>query len=122
MQINLNQDKSLNTISAYTTESITIGSTVYTHSTVVAPTTIAPWPVTGIDGLSDENVFEQIISAKPNLVIIGHGQVLKPVHASVFLPLIEAGITYEYMPLIASFKTYNAVLLEGRFVIGAFIL
>ena len=122
MQINLNEDASLNTISAYSSQSISFGSKTYEHAVIVGPKTVEPWPVEKVEDLANQQIFSEIISLKPDLVIIGAGEVLKFMPPSTFLPLIEAGIVYEYMPLISSFKTYNALLLEGRNVVGAFIL
>tara|TARA_A100001015_G_scaffold231733_1_gene262452 strand:+ start:1335 stop:1709 length:375 start_codon:yes stop_codon:yes gene_type:complete len=122
MQINLNEDASLNTIRTYSSQSISIASHTYSHSIIAASKTVEAWPVDKIEDLASSDVFNKIIQLNPDLVILGYGEMVKFVSPSVFMPLIEAGIAYEYMPLISSFKTYNALLLEGRNIVGAFIL
>lgn len=111
-----------NIIRAYSVSEIVINGRTYHSSVLVTPDQVDDsWQPTHADELTESD-FEAVLPLKPQLVILGTGarQIFPP--ASVYLPLIKAGIGIEIMDTQAACRTYNIVSSEGRSVVAALIL
>ena len=82
---------------------------------------VQPWNVTKLEELTEAH-FEQILSAKPELVILGTGPKLRFVSPALYRSLIQAGIGLETMDLGAACRTYNVLASEGRAVLAALLI
>ncbi len=93
-----------------------------TSSAIIMPDKlIKEWPVTSIDALAKEHV-EQLVTLKPEVVLIGTGEKLIWPNRALLAPLTSAHIGYEIMDTAAACRTYNILSHEGRDVAAALLM
>jgi uncharacterized protein len=80
------------------------------------------WPVTDAAEITLESI-EPLISGpeKPDLLLFGTGQSMKPLPPEVMKELRERGFAVETMDTGAACRTYSFLATEGRRVAGALI-
>ena len=122
MHIHLNEDKQVNTVTFYDPSHVVFGTQSYNRSILASKDAINLWPVTTVEALASLPSCQSIIEQATSLLIIGEGNVRSYVSDAVFMHIIAANIPYELMTLSSAIKTYNSAVLEGRDVLGAFIL
>ncbi len=122
MHIHLNEDKHVNTVTFYDANRIVFGTDSYHHSILVSKDAIKLWPVTTVELFASLSTCKPIIEQAPSLLVIGEGHARNYVSDATFMHIIDAQIPYELMTLSSAIKTYNSAVLEGRNVLGAFIL
>lgn len=109
-------------ITAYGEDSISVNGKVFEKSLILANTEFSEdWGVAGIDQLMDEHI-SQILSFKPELVIIGTGSKLVFPPVEVYAAIIKQGIGVDFMDTHAACRTYNILMSEGRGVVAGLIL
>ena len=69
-----------------------------------------------------ESHFEQLLSFKPELVLLGTGAVFRFPHPALTRPLVEAGIGLEVMDTQAACRTYSVLASEGRHVVAGLLI
>jgi len=82
---------------------------------------ITTWPVTSTVDLTEE-VFMDILLAKPEVLLIGTGSSFKFIAPSFYKSLINAQIGVEFMNNASACRTYNVLQSEGRKVLLGLIL
>lgn len=94
----------------------------YETSLIVMPDRIAEaWNVRSIELLVQDNI-EPLAALKPELVLLGTGDVLRFPDPRLLVSLTQAGIGAEVMDTRAACRTYNILAEEGRNVAAALII
>ena len=122
MHMHLNQDAQVNTVTFYDSSRIVFGTQSYTSTILASKDTIRLWSVTDVEAIADRGTCQPILEQAPSLLVVGEGQVRRYAADVIFAHIIAAKIPFELMTLSSAIKTYNAAVLEGRNVLGAFIL
>jgi uncharacterized protein len=114
--------QALNTVTRYDEQYIEINESRFTESVLVLPEgSIELWNVPRFEDLKRED-FAKMVAKSPALVIFGSGQKLKFPPPQLLQDLIQARIGFETMDTQAACRTYNILMSEGRFVMGAFLI
>jgi uncharacterized protein len=109
-------------ISSYSDDTVSINESVYRQSLILtADTLFTPWPVTGLDQLSSENLAP-IFESRPAVVLLGTGTRQHLPEARIFGLFGEQGIGLEVMDNGALCRTFNILVAEDRAVTAAIIL
>jgi len=111
-----------NTITGYGDGYVEINQTPYNHAVLLSSDgEILEWPVQSFGELTAGN-FSQMITLKPELILIGTGNRQHFPRPELLKPLIEAKIGFEVMDSQAACRTYNILVGEGRQVLLALIV
>ena len=109
-------------ITAYDDNSVSINGKSFTQSLVVASTRLnESWNIDDIKLLSSSHI-EEILSFRPELVIIGTGNRLVFPEIEIYSGIIKHGIGVDFMDTGAACRTYNILMSEGRDVVAGLIL
>jgi len=109
-------------ITAYGEDTVSVNSKVFERSLIVANTEFnEDWGVAAIDQLAHEHIT-QILSFKPELIIIGTGSKLVFPAVEIYSAIIKRGIGVDFMDTHAACRTYNILMSEGRGVVAGLIL
>ena len=101
-------------ITAYDDNSVSINGKSFTQSLVVASTRLNEnWNIADIKLLTSSHI-EEILSFRPELVIIGTGNRLVFPEIEIYSGIIKHGIGVDFMDTGAACRTYNVLLSEGR--------
>ena len=110
------------TIQSYTNEQVTVNGTLYQRSLIVSKQTIVtPWAVYCVDDLN-EITLEPILELEPEIILIGHQDLGKPVPISILQYLSTRRLGIECMSIGAMSRTFNVLLSEHRQVVAGIIL
>ncbi len=82
---------------------------------------ILDWPATDFASLIEAH-FAQIVTLKPEVVLLGTGKKHQFLHPKIIQNLTENGIPLECMTSAAACRTYNILMSEGRDVAAMLIL
>jgi uncharacterized protein len=94
----------------------------YERSLIVMPDRIvADWDVPSLDSLTQHNI-EALAVLKPELVLLGTGEILRFPDSRLLATLFSAAIGAETMDTRAACRTYNILAEEGRNVAAALII
>lgn len=122
MKLHLSRADGLNQITSYGQGFVAVNGTRHERSLIVTAHSIDPnWPVTDLLSLTDAHV-DQLVSAQPEVVLLGTGSRIRFPASAVLRPLIDARIGYEIMDTGAACRTYGVLLAEGRQVLAALIV
>lgn len=122
MKLHLADTKNRYALTGYGTGYLSVNGIRYEQPLVVTPDQApVPWPVAEFDAL-DMAAFSLLIETRPDIVVLGTGPAQRFAAATVFRPLIEAGIGLEMMSTPAACRTYNILMGEGRHVVAAMFL
>jgi uncharacterized protein len=114
MQMTLDADARVNLIRGYAPGEIRIADRVLRESVLVAADQlIEKW---------DPQNLEAVFALKPDVVLLGQGEVQQFPSASVRTAFASRRIALEPMTLGAACRTFNILVQEGRRVIAALIL
>ncbi|MDC1287854.1 Mth938-like domain-containing protein [Gammaproteobacteria bacterium] len=109
-------------LSSYSDVTVSINEREYRQSLILtADSLLSPWPVTGLDQLSGENLAP-IFASKPAVVLLGTGMRQQFPKARIFGLFGEQGIGLEVMDNGALCRTFNILVAEDRAVTAAIIL
>ena len=109
-------------ITGFETGLVLINNEPYTQSVIICPDQlIAPWGITNVDQLNEENLSE-IVMLQPELVIIGTGEHVKFPDAKIIAWFAQQQIGLETMNTYAACRTYGILVAEGRRAVAALIL
>lgn len=122
MKMHLQGTAGLQVIRSHGPGEVTVNSDTFRETFLLTPSAIVPgsWPAT-LAELSAPHL-EIIAGLDPEIVLLGTGSKLRHPPATIFAPLIAAGIGYEVMDTGAACRTYNILLGEGRQVCVLFLL
>ncbi len=122
MQLIQNRNKNNHTIQRYTSGEIYINHVCYTHSLILSPTHLIPtWPPQTIQALEKQHLAT-IIELKPEVVLLGTGELQHFLHHSLLTDLMAHQIGFEIMHTTAACHTFNLLASEGRQVVAGLIL
>jgi uncharacterized protein len=122
MKLQSDPHSGANTITGYGDGYIEINQIPYSHAVLLSSNgEILKWPVKSFDELSAAD-FGQMVTLKPELVIIGTGKRQRFPKPELLKTLIEAKIGFEVMDSQAACRTYNILVGEGRQVLLALIV
>ena len=94
----------------------------YETSLIVMPDRIAEdWTVQNFESLVQDNI-KALAALKPELVLLGTGDVLRFPDPRLLVNLTHAGIGAEVMDTRAACRTYNILAEEGSNVAAALII
>ncbi len=109
-------------ITAYDDDGISVNGKPFEQSLILANTQMDEnWDVAAIEQLSSEHI-EQVLSFKPELIIIGTGGRLIFPAVEIYSAIIQRGIGVDFMDTRAACRTYNILMSEGRGVVAGLIL
>lgn len=121
MKLHLNQPAAQNLFTAYGEGFVQINATRHASSVIVTGADVEAWEARNIDSLEAEN-FARPLEIRPEIVIIGSGQLFKFPPPASLRPLVEARIGFEVMDTGAACRTFNILIGEGRNVLAALIV
>jgi len=109
-------------ITAYDDNSVSINGKPFSQSLIVSTTQLNDdWNLTSIKSLQTSHI-EQILTLKPELIIIGTGDKLIFPAVEAYAAIIQQGIGVDFMDTGAACRTYNILMSEGRDVVAGLIL
>jgi len=101
---------------------ILINQVRYEKNLIVMPDRlIEDWPVMSVSQLEIQH-FEMLIPYKPEIIILGTGNLHKFPSQSVLSQLTKMGTGIEVMDTKACCRTYNILVEEGRRVAAALLI
>ena len=94
----------------------------YTASLIVTPDQLQlSWAAINFADLTQGH-FTKIMDLKPEVVLLGTGQVHQFLHPSITQVLTNNGVAIECMTTAAACRTYNILMSEGRSVVAALLV
>jgi uncharacterized protein len=121
MSFQLESSTHLNTITACAAHSIQINHQDYAQSVLISPTQIETLSVQALSDL-DQGVWGKVIAAKPEVLLIGTGEIHQFAPPAQLASLYQANIGVECMNSFAAARTYNVLMNEGRKVLAIILL
>jgi len=116
-----NQDEGY-VITAYGENSVSINGKPFKQSLIITRTKLnEDWDVSAVELLQADHI-EQILTFKPELIIIGTGNKLTFPAVEVYSGIIDHGIGVDFMDTRAACRTYNILMSEGRDIVAGLIL
>jgi len=108
-------------ISAYTSNDITVNEKQYQQSLILAPNKlISPSPINSLDDLN-EHTLQTVLDLNPDVVLLGTGVKQIFPEPRIFALLGEKGIGMEVMNTGALCRTFNILVAEDRDVVAVII-
>lgn len=109
-------------ITAYDNSGISINGKTFNKSLIVTSRQLQKdWGIETIESLQTSHI-NQVLSFKPELIIIGTGNKLVFPAVEVYSAIIKHGIGVDFMDTGAACRTYNILMSEGRDVVAGLIL
>lgn len=122
MKLHLSQNSRRNAFTAYGQGYVAVNGVRYETSLIVMPDSITEdWNVQNLESL-DQYKIETLAALKPELLLLGTGDVLRFPDPRLLANLTRAGIGAEVMDTRAACRTYNILAEEGRNVAAALII
>ena len=108
-------------ISAYTSDDVTVNEKQYQESLILSPNTlITPSPINAVGDLN-ELTMQAILDLSPDVVLLGTGEKQIFPEPKIFALLGEKGIGLEVMNTGALCRTFNILVAEDRDVVAVVI-
>ena len=122
MKLHLTTAQNQNLITGYGADFIEINRQRYAQNVLVlAESVFEGWHTGKFEDLAEAS-FNQILELKPEVVLLGTGEIHRFLHPKIVRNLTENGIPLECMTTAAACRTYNILMSEGRNVAAALIL
>jgi uncharacterized protein len=122
MQLTLDSQAGINTISAVSPGEIRIGERRIRSSVLVGVRDIiADWPVPAISNV-DAAAMDAIFALEPEIVILGTGRTLVFPDAGIGALALSKNIGMEVMDTAAACRTFNILASEGRQVVAGLVI
>ncbi|HEY0665042.1 MAG TPA: Mth938-like domain-containing protein [Gallionella sp.] len=107
---------------AYGPGHVMVNGQRYERSIAVSPDEVREdWNVTGFDALNEAH-FSYFLALKPEVLLLGTGNLQHFPHPRLYRSLTDAGISVECMDTPAACRTYNILAAENRKVIAAILI
>jgi len=98
---------------------IRVGAIEYRENVVLLPDDVVKgWAPAGFDALTARD-FAQLLSHRPEIVLLGTGATQRLPHPRLLAALHEARVGVEAMDTRAACRTFNILVAEGRRVAAA---
>ena len=122
MKLQSDPHSGANTITGYGDGYVEINKTPYMHAVLISSDgAISEWPIKAFQAIEPSH-FEQMVTLKPELILIGTGVKQRFPKPELLKALISAKIGFEIMNSQAACRTYNILVGEGRRVLLALIV
>ena len=122
MKLHLTTAQNQNLITGYGADFIEINRQRYAQNVLVlAESVFEGWHAGKFEDLAEAS-FNQILELKPEVVLLGTGEIHRFLHPKIVRNLTENGIPLECMTTAAACRTYNILMSEGRNVAAALLL
>ncbi len=109
-------------ITAYDENGVSINGKLFKQSLIITRDNLnSNWAALTIELLQEEQI-NQLLTFKPELIIIGTGDKLIFPAVEVYSGIIKQGIGIDFMDTRAACRTYNILMSEGRHVVAGLIL
>ena len=122
MKLDFDQHTNNLSITAYSSEGITLGGRVLTTPFVVSGNDILLDIVPNSVAAIAPTHIEQLVQLEPSLVIIGTGSKQTFIDALVLRPALEVNVGVEVMSTAAACRSFNVLVAENRAVVGVFYM
>lgn len=122
MKLHLTTAENQHLITGYGDDFVEINRLQHLSSLIVLPQQlILDWQISNFADLTAFS-FEQILSLKPEVVLLGTGKKHQFCHPKISAPLTQNNIALECMTTAAACRTYNILMSEGRIVAAMLII
>ncbi len=122
MKLHLTTAENNHLITGYGAGYVEINKVRHTSNLIVmADKLILDWQATDFASLVEVH-FAQIVTLKPEVVLLGTGEKHQFLHPKIFQKLTAEGIPLECMTTAAACRTYNFLMSEGRNVASALLI
>lgn len=122
MPLQLDENPAAFQIRAFKPGFLQVNDKVLTRSIIVSPQElIEDWPPQSIQELTHEALL-QAVNLKPEILLIGTGEILEFPPIEIYGDFINQGIGIEVMNTLAACRTYNALTAEHRRIVAALII
>ena len=117
----LHADGSAARITSYGPGYLAVGERIVRHSVILAADgTVEAWPP-AVPADFDEEHFRQLVSYRPEVVVLGTGARQAFPRAELLRPFVELRLGPEVMDTAAACRTYNVLVAEGRRVVAGLL-
>ena len=121
MKVDRDTAEGRNSFTGYGSGYVAINGLRIERSVLVRSEAIDDWAVASVGQLAPEHV-QQVLAAKPEIVLLGSGARFAFPDPAVLAPLYAARIGVEVMDTPAACRTYNILAGEGRNVVAALVV
>ena len=121
MKVDRDTSEGRNAFTGYGSGYVAINGQRIERSILVRPEAVDDWTVASVGQLAPEHV-QQVLAAKPEIVLLGSGARFAFPDPAVLAPLYAARIGVEVMDTPAACRTYNILAGEGRNVVAALVV
>ena len=122
MKFTEHRDSNINAVKSYQKGQVRINADTYEKSLFLTQTEVfSNWQITDIQAL-DKTLLKPILEQKPEVIILGTGEVQTFPDFSLFAYCREHGVGLEVMANDAACRTFNILTTEDRPVILALIM
>ncbi len=113
------QSVAANIVTGFGSGWVRVGAAEYRENIVLLPDAIAKgWAPNGFDALL-EGDFARLLDYRPEIVLLGTGDMQRFPHPRLLAKLAEARVGVEVMNTAAACRTFNILVAEGRRVAAA---
>lgn len=120
MKLHASAPTSLNTFTGYGSGFVLVNGVRHEASLIVLPDQLLAWDTAEFAALEEAD-FARLAELRPEVVLLGTGQILRFPHPRMTRALAEARIGLEVMDLQAACRTYNILMAEERKVAAALL-
>jgi uncharacterized protein len=121
MKVDREMTEGRNAFTGYGSGYVAVNGRRIERSALVRAEAIDEWNVASIGQLAPEHV-QQVLAAKPEIVLLGSGARFAFPDPAVLAPLYAARIGVEVMDTPAACRTFNILAGEGRNVVAALVV
>ena len=122
MKLHLAQPGSTKLFTGYADDHVMVSRERFDTSIVVhTDQVLTDWNVPNFEALNEAH-FEYFLALKPEVLLLGTGNMQRFVHPRLYRSLTDAGIGVECMTTPAACRTYNILAEEARNVVAAILL
>lgn len=122
MKFHITRAAGQNLFTGYGDGYVAINHERFEHPVLVLPEQpVRQWNVAGFDALTAAD-FVALLQARPEIVILGTGDIHRFPRPELTLPLAAAAVGFEAMDTKAACRTYNILMAEGRQVVAAILV
>lgn len=121
MQLTLDQGNTKYQITKYSAGCVTINDEHYTSAIMLMPEFIAPWNVTDITQLQEQDLLAAI-ELRPDVILVGTGDISVFLDATLMQIATTHNIGIEVMSTAAACRTFTVLAAEGRKVLALLVI
>ena len=121
MKFHLSNSPGLNIFTAHGAAYVQVNAQRYEQPIIVTPEqVISNWSALTFAELTEAD-FNQFLDLKPEVLLLGTGNLHHFAHPRLYRSLTDAGIAVEFMNTPAACRTYNILVAEDRKVVAGIL-